>query len=72
MSWLLACLKSAVLVGVEEAIRDCRQGKVVSRWDRHERVKAMYSWENIAERTETVYDGISKNRTVDRADRLLR
>jgi len=38
----------------------------------HDRIKNMYSWENIAERTERVYYSIMKTRRVPLIERLRR
>lgn len=39
---------------LEEAIQAHRRGDQVPHWEVHERVKAMYTWHNVARRTEQV------------------
>lgn len=53
------------------AIAELRRGNV--RTDKfHDQVKDMYSWTNVAMRTERVYDEICKGETVPLIDRLKR
>lgn len=53
------------------AIKEIRMGRV--RTDKfHEQVKSMYSWTDVAERTERVYEGICKGERVGLMERLKR
>ena len=52
------------------AIEDKKQGKAVSPWEAHERVKRMYTWTNVAERTEKVYNMVSAKPDRDLAARI--
>lgn len=40
---------------VEAAILDHKAGRTISPLDLHERMRTMYTWPNVAERTEKVY-----------------
>jgi phosphatidylinositol glycan class A protein len=42
------------------------------QWDRHERVKAMYDWQTVAERTEVVYRRVMDSDERDVGERLAR
>jgi phosphatidylinositol glycan class A protein len=53
------------------AIKEIRMGRV--RTDKfHEQVKSMYSWTDVAERTERVYEGICRGERVGLMERLKR
>eukprot|EP00112_Aurelia_sp_Birch-Aquarium-sp1_P009046 Seg2014.3 transcript_id=Seg2014.3/GoldUCD/mRNA.D3Y31 product="N-acetylglucosaminyl-phosphatidylinositol biosynthetic protein" protein_id=Seg2014.3/GoldUCD/D3Y31 len=50
------------LVGaLDSAIEKAFHCKGVNRWKNHERVKRMYSWTDVAERTEKVYENVMKD-----------
>ncbi|KAG0411475.1 hypothetical protein HPB47_011392, partial [Ixodes persulcatus] len=53
-----AMFVGGLLEGLENAIENHRQGKVVPAAEAHARVAKMYQWENVALRTERVYDAI--------------
>ncbi|XP_067658944.1 phosphatidylinositol N-acetylglucosaminyltransferase subunit A-like isoform X1 [Haliotis asinina] len=57
---------------LEKAIRDKRLGRVVSPYEAHKRIKDLYTWRNVAKRTEVVYNAVSQKPTRDLPDRLLR
>jgi phosphatidylinositol glycan class A protein len=42
------------------------------QWERHERVKRMYDWQMVAERTETVYERAMEREMKDVGERLAR
>lgn len=56
--WLCDPSVGGLLEGLENAIENHRQGKVVPAAEAHARVAKMYQWENVALRTERVYDAI--------------
>ncbi|EEC12433.1 phosphatidylinositol biosynthetic protein, putative, partial [Ixodes scapularis] len=56
--WLCDPSVGGLLEGLENAIENHRQGKVVPAAEAHARVAKMYQWENVALRTECVYDAI--------------
>ncbi|XP_052212714.1 phosphatidylinositol N-acetylglucosaminyltransferase subunit A-like isoform X2 [Dreissena polymorpha] len=45
---------------LEEAICDCRRGNVMPPMEAHNRIQNMYTWPNVARRTEVVYDMVSQ------------
>ena len=57
---------------LEVAIENHRTGNVVSPSEVHERVKKLYTWQNVAKRTEAVYNTIAQAPDLDLADRLQR
>jgi len=59
----------AMITALEAAIP---QANNFSPQEFHEEVKQMYSWRNVAERTEKVYNKISKNETSTVVERLKR
>ncbi|KAK7093755.1 phosphatidylinositol N-acetylglucosaminyltransferase subunit A-like [Littorina saxatilis] len=62
----------ALAEALQRAIEDKRQRKAVSPWEAHHCVKNMYTWANVAERTEKVYDLVSVSPDRDVATRLQR
>lgn len=60
----------AMLDEVEFAIEDCRKGRVMSPFEAHNLVKKMYTWQNVARRTEAVYDKVAQQDDVELGDRL--
>ena len=62
----------ALAEAMRRAIEDRQQGKAVSPWEAHRRVKEMYTWANVAERTEKAYDLVSTCPSQDVGARLQR
>ncbi|PVD36661.1 hypothetical protein C0Q70_03647 [Pomacea canaliculata] len=62
----------ALAEALQHAIDDRIQGKAVPPWESHERVKHMYTWANIAARTEIVYNLVDKTPGRELGARLLR
>lgn len=62
----------ALARALQEALNDRYQGRAVSPWECHERIKQMYTWARVAERTEKVYDLVDSNPSRDLAARLQR
>nr|CAD7256040.1 unnamed protein product [Timema shepardi] len=52
----------ALLLGLETAIANLKAGKVVSPTECHKRVKSLYNWMNVTQRTEIVYNTIAKEK----------
>ena len=50
----------ALVEGLERCIQNVREGKLPDPWLYHNKMDRMYSWHNIAERTEKVYDSVKK------------
>ena len=46
---------TALVTVLEEAITAHRHGDCMPHWEIHDRVKTMYTWHNVARRTELVY-----------------
>nr|XP_037279942.1 LOW QUALITY PROTEIN: phosphatidylinositol N-acetylglucosaminyltransferase subunit A-like [Rhipicephalus microplus] len=61
-----------LLEGLECAIERHRQGDVVPAAEAHSRVSRMYRWENVAKRTQRVYDTIDHEPPVSLRQRLDR
>nr|KAG5685687.1 hypothetical protein BaRGS_027197 [Batillaria attramentaria] len=62
----------ALAAALQQAIEDRYQGKVVPPFEAHDRVKQMYTWANVAARTEWVYDLVSSSPARDMAARIER
>lgn len=63
---------AALVEELERAIRDKKHGRVVSPHEAHERIQDLYTWRNVAKRTEVVYNTVTQKPTRDLPDRLLR
>ncbi|KAL3861913.1 hypothetical protein ACJMK2_007925 [Sinanodonta woodiana] len=61
-----------LLEALEMAIGNKKQGKVMPPFQIHERVKKLYTWPDVACRTETVYDRVHQLECRDLAARLRR
>jgi len=70
----IVCLvaMTAVMEALEKAIENHRTGHFVPPAEVHERVKKLYTWQNVARRTEAVYDTIAHEPYIDLSDRLQR
>uniref|UniRef100_A0A3Q3XNS1 phosphatidylinositol N-acetylglucosaminyltransferase n=1 Tax=Mola mola TaxID=94237 RepID=A0A3Q3XNS1_MOLML len=64
----------SLCAGVESVIAQQRSGSVPSPMSVHARVRSLYTWRNVAERTEKVYDRVSREEVLplDRRFRRLR
>lgn len=62
----------AVMEALETAIEKHRTGNFVPPAEVHERVKKLYTWQNVAKRTEAVYDTIAQEPYTDLSGRLQR
>ena len=62
----------ALVSALEEAISDQRNGKVIDPYEAHERIKNMYTWPNVARRTEIVYDMVHELPDRDMSTRIKR
>lgn len=63
---------SSLCAGVETAIALQRSGSVPCPMAVHARVRSLYTWRNVAERTEKVYDRVSKEDVLPLDRRLQR
>ena len=61
MIWLTEPSVKGLLDGLERALADRRAGNVISPFEAHQRVKGYYQWEDIAKRTQRVYDSVVKD-----------
>ena len=66
---LIIC--SDVIRAISEAIDIVKMGKH-DPFQAHERVKTFYNWEEVASRTEKVYDAVLKSRQMDLMERIQR
>jgi len=64
-------VKSLVLA-LDKAVQDARDNRIVPPDEAHERIRTMYTWENVARRTESVYDVVSIVPHVSFDERLRR
>ncbi|XP_035663691.1 N-acetylglucosaminyl-phosphatidylinositol biosynthetic protein-like [Branchiostoma floridae] len=63
---------ASLLVALETAVDDKRRGWTISPRERHERISTMYTWQDVARRTETVYDATAELPSSSLADRIYR
>ncbi|KAM7437308.1 hypothetical protein ABFA07_013012 [Porites harrisoni] len=49
----------SLLMALESAVQNARDNRVVPADEAHERIRTMYTWQNVARRTELVYDVVS-------------
>lgn len=71
---MLISFRLDITRALTKAIHALRAGRYQSRLEAHERVKDMYSWSDVAERTENVYNRVINNphrSTYDRLERLI-
>ncbi|XP_075214011.1 phosphatidylinositol glycan anchor biosynthesis class A [Lycorma delicatula] len=61
---------SSLLCGLEKAMDDLHQGYVVSPYECHRRVRALYNWTNVSERTEKVYHAVTQEPAKDLGHQL--
>ncbi|KAJ7353784.1 hypothetical protein OS493_032369 [Desmophyllum pertusum] len=62
----------SLVVALERAVQDARDSRFVSPHVAHERIRTMYTWKNVARRTERVYDLVSTVPHVSFDERLRR
>lgn len=55
---------SSIFAALEKAIIKTRSGDVTPAWDVHNRVKDLYTWQDIAVRTEVVYDSVAQEEEI--------
>ncbi|KAJ2915867.1 hypothetical protein MD484_g4552, partial [Candolleomyces efflorescens] len=60
-----------VVRAISEAVEIVSAGKH-DPYEAHERIKSLYHWDQIAERTERVYDTVMKSRQMDLMERIQR
>ena len=63
---------AGLLESLEDAIADHRHGNVVPPFEAHQRIKHMYTWPNVARRTEKVYEIIQNQPDRDLHQRIRR
>lgn len=57
---------------LNRAIEDRRRGKFVPPFEAHERIKKIYTWRDVAKRTEIVYNSVMNKVPNDSGERLAR
>ncbi|KAK2163563.1 hypothetical protein LSH36_77g02003 [Paralvinella palmiformis] len=62
----------ALVAELESAIIEQRTNQHMSPYAIHSRVRELYKWQDVAKRTELVYDRIAREREIDLAERLHR
>ncbi|CAI9723954.1 phosphatidylinositol N-acetylglucosaminyltransferase subunit A-like [Octopus vulgaris] len=60
----------ALLQGLDKAISLHAKGEVCDPFERHQRIKEMYNWRSVAQRTEKVYKNVMLMPSRDIAERL--
>jgi len=63
---------SALVEALDSAVQDARDGRFVPPDVAHERIRTMYTWDNVARRTEKVYDLVRAVPHVSFDERLKR
>lgn len=67
----MVCL-SVLAEALEEAIEEELAGEGLSPQEQHDRLKSIYKWEDVAERTEVVYRTIRKQPIITVKHRINR
>lgn len=62
----------ALVETLTESIEDCRRGDVIAPDVAHSRVREFYTWQNVARRTELVYDRIVRTPVPTTAERMIK
>lgn len=57
---------------LNRAIEDRKRGKFVPPFEAHERIKKIYTWRDVAKRTEIVYNSVMNKVPNDSGERLAR
>ncbi|XP_056415157.1 phosphatidylinositol N-acetylglucosaminyltransferase subunit A [Hyla sarda] len=73
-NFIILCEPSvkSLCTGLESAIDKLRKGKLLSPDAIHNTVKTFYTWRNVAERTEKVYDRVATETVLPMTERLER
>lgn len=61
---------ASLVDGIELAIRDMKEGKILCPFECNKMVRNMYNWMDVTRRTEIVYDKISQNRNKSLGEQL--
>jgi len=67
--WLIV---TALTEALSSAILDCLNGRANDPFEAHECVRKLYTWQNVAERTEHIYNLVSAIDEPSLVDRLYR
>ena len=65
-------LVSALVTALDGAISDHRHGNTLPPFEAHKRIRNLYTWPNVARRTEIVYDHVNKLVPRQLPDRIKR
>jgi phosphatidylinositol glycan class A protein len=68
--WLTDPSVKGLLKGLERALADRKTGNVISPFEAHAKVKDYYQWDDIAKRTQKVYDSVINDPVEDLGERL--
>ncbi|XP_018567038.1 N-acetylglucosaminyl-phosphatidylinositol biosynthetic protein isoform X2 [Anoplophora glabripennis] len=60
----------ALMKGLDKAISDLKEGKVVCPYECNMRIRKYYNWENVSSRTEVVYHRVSQESTKNLGQQL--
>lgn len=67
------CTKISIMslvLGLETAMKDLKEGKIVCPYECNARIGSYYNWENVTSRTEVVYSKIIQESTKTLAQHL--
>uniref|UniRef100_A0A8D8VRS8 phosphatidylinositol N-acetylglucosaminyltransferase n=1 Tax=Cacopsylla melanoneura TaxID=428564 RepID=A0A8D8VRS8_9HEMI len=60
----------SLIAGIEAAMSDLKNGRTISPFKCHETVKSLYNWVNVSERTEIVYERVTREQVKHVSDIL--
>ena len=72
MIWLTEPSVQGLVLGIEKALTDLKEGRVVDCNECHFRIKKYYKWEEIASRTENVYKAVSEDGNTSMGDIFIK
>lgn len=68
--WLTEPSVKGLLEGLDQALADRNSGNIISPFEAHAKVKEYYQWDDIAKRTQKVYDSVINDPIEDLGVRL--
>ncbi|XP_043198488.1 phosphatidylinositol N-acetylglucosaminyltransferase subunit A-like [Amphibalanus amphitrite] len=70
--WLTEPTVESLLSGLDAAVAEAGRPSALSAWDRHRRVASMYRWQEVAARTQDVYDIVWRTPRRDQRSQTMR
>ncbi|XP_023240450.1 N-acetylglucosaminyl-phosphatidylinositol biosynthetic protein-like [Centruroides sculpturatus] len=68
--WLTEPSVKGLVDGLERALGDRKRGRVVPPFEAYSRICSMYQWNNVAQRTEAIYNKVERDPVDDLSTRL--